>query len=98
MEKIPNYAFYKCNSITSINISSTVTTIGTHAFDSLNVTELFLPENVKLLERGSFNESKITKLTHGKTSKWHVKYFSSTAWKGDLTAEYIVENAEFTRF
>ena len=98
IEKIPNYAFYKCNSITSINISSTVTTIGTHAFDSLNVTELFLPENVKLLELGSFNESKITKLTHGKTSKWSMNRASSTAWKGYLTAEFIVMNAEYTRY
>lgn len=51
---IPAYAFYGCYSLRKIEIPSYVTTIGSHAFDGLNLTEATITDGDKVLTVGSY--------------------------------------------
>lgn len=61
MTEIPAAAFNGAKSITSVNIPSTVKTIGVNAFRQTAITELNVPETVETISYGAFRD--MTSLT-----------------------------------
>lgn len=54
INNVGNYAFYKYSNITSIELSSSVTTIGDDAFYGSSITELVIPDTVTTMSIGCF--------------------------------------------
>ena len=56
---IPDYAFYRCTSLNSAEISGNVKTIGQYAFSGCTyLTELSINDGVEIIERYAFHECK----------------------------------------
>ena len=54
MKEIPAAAFNQATKLTSVNIPSTVESIGVHAFQGVGLTELVIPATVKNIDFGAF--------------------------------------------
>ncbi len=52
---IPDYFAYNC-SLESVSINGTIKSVGVYAFKMNEITELVLPDSVKELKKGSFNQ------------------------------------------
>ena len=57
IEKIPDYAFYKCSMVTSVIIPSSVTDIGTGAFYGCDLKYVNIPDSVANIGSGAFGEN-----------------------------------------
>ena len=51
---VGNYAFYNCGYISSVNIPNSVTSIGEYAFYNCAMKTLTLPEDLKIIKKGTF--------------------------------------------
>ncbi len=51
---IGNYAFYDCDSLTSVNIGNSVTSIGDYAFYDCNISSITIPNSVTSIGVGAF--------------------------------------------
>ncbi len=49
LETIDGFAFWCCSNLTSVEIPSTVTSLGTSAFDNTGLTEVTLPESLQTM-------------------------------------------------
>ena len=63
--KIENFAFERCNELTSINIPESVTKVGYHAFYKCEaLTSINIPESVTWIDNGAFFNCKaLTSIT-----------------------------------
>jgi hypothetical protein len=62
VKNIGSYAFALNDSITSVQIPQSVTTIGAGAFYRCNITSVVLPNGLKCISQGMFTESQISTL------------------------------------
>ena len=53
--EVGDFAFYCCESLTSINLPSTMTSIGTHAFSTNLLTSITIPESVTSIGNSVFS-------------------------------------------
>ena len=52
---IPNFCFAACSNLTNFDFSG-IKKISKHAFEESGLQEVFLPENIKIIEEGAFRE------------------------------------------
>lgn len=63
-ERIPDYAFYGCNSLASITIPDSVTSIGGNVFaDCTSLTSVAIPKGVTSISEGTFGSCGLTRVT-----------------------------------
>ncbi|MEG9430210.1 MAG: leucine-rich repeat protein [Christensenellaceae bacterium] len=74
---INNYAFYNCSSLTSVNLSAIVTSIGNEAFYGCSsLKSIIIPENVTTVgENAFFGCIKLNDVTFNNTSGWEVSQY-----------------------
>lgn len=60
INEIKNNAFRNCTSLQSIQLPSTVTSIGTYAFAYTGLTSITIPENITEIKSGTFEGAKLT--------------------------------------
>ena len=61
--EIGDYAFGYCESLTSINLPSTMTSIGAHAFSTNLFTSINIPESVTSIGNSAFSSCPLTSIT-----------------------------------
>ena len=95
--QIGEWAFSDCSSVTNIKIpdNDKYTEIGTGTFSGCGGTEIVIPKNIKIINRGNFGNNKTSKITfEDNTSLWKLELESGgTAVSGVPTAPFIVDNA-----
>ena len=98
-EKIGDYAFYNCSSLTSVTIGNGVTSIGWSAFDGCSgLTSVTIPDSVTSIDSYAFSGcSGLTSITipNGVTSigKWA---FSGCSGLTGMTIPFVGEKADGT--
>ena len=60
INEIKNNAFRDCTSLQSIQLPSTVTSIGTYAFANTGLTSITIPEKITEIKSGTFEGAKLT--------------------------------------
>lgn len=77
VRNITPYSFYECRAITEVQIGTSVEEIGECAFKSMDLTDLTLPDSVRVLGRDAFAFNK--NLTHVRMSK-NIEWIGSQAF------------------
>ncbi len=54
VDKVDDHAFRDCNSITSITLPNTITSIGAYSFSGTNITNIEIPSGVTKIDYGAF--------------------------------------------
>ena len=92
---IPDYAFYKCYSLTSFTIPETVEYLGTRAFNGVPVAEVTIPEGLKIIGSGAFGYC--SSLVTLKFNAINCVAKESDEWGGTsgLTTYYYCHNSAF---
>ena len=62
VEKVGNYAFFKCFYLSHINLPNSITDIGYSAFESCGLLALDIPDNIKSIGNGAFSCCKYLKV------------------------------------
>ena len=87
MTEIPKRTFYNCMNLTSINIPSTVKTIGEYAFCNTGIKSITIPNNVTTIEYSAFRSCsnlEEVKLSTGMTEIARLTFYNSQKLK-DIT-------------
>ena len=83
--KINNYAFFGCNSITTITLNNQLNIIGDYAFANCSTTSsLNIPDSVRTIGTAIINNSGITKAYVNQTHIWTVRIPSTGAKNGTV--------------
>ena len=88
---IPNYSFYGCDSIESVNFSNTVQKIGNCAFSRCKeLKTVIIPINVKIISSGAFKASDNIENVYYEGTKDEFKQFGkiTVIYNGNSTVEY----------